>query len=102
MYWKYHIAKKKQKRKYDLSKEEHEYYEYGVVETYYNEDGVIQFTSEQFETPYGETLDEVIECLEIMLEDARKNEVLDLDKLWEELSKNKENLWNEFKENTKL
>lgn len=101
MYWQYHIAYKNQKRKIDLSNDSYDYKEYGIVEVFYNEDGEIQFTSENFEIPYGESKEEVIECLEVMLEDARKNEVLDLDKLWKELAEDKENMWNELKESIK-
>jgi hypothetical protein len=58
---------------------------FGIVEAYYNENGDIQFTTERFIEPYGETKEELIECLETMLKDVKKHEVLDLDKLWEEL-----------------
>lgn len=83
--WNYRIGFKNQKRKIDLSLDSYDYKEYGLVEVYYGEGDEIQFTSEQFQIPYGESKSEVIECLEIMLSDARKNEALDLDKLWKEL-----------------
>ena len=102
MYWQYHISFKNQKQKIDLSQDYYDIKEYGLVEVFYNDDGEIQFTSENFEIPYGESKEELIECLEMMLEDARKNEVLDLDKLWKELAEDKENMWNELKDLTKL
>lgn len=86
--WKYHIGFKKEKRKIDLSNDYYEQDVYGLVEVYYNENNEIQFTSEEFETPFGESKEEVIECLDIMLADAKNNEVLDLDKLWKKLSGN--------------
>ena len=33
--------------------------QYGVVETYYNDDGEIALTSAEFQEPYGETLEEL-------------------------------------------
>ena len=60
--------------------------EYGLVECYYDEDGNIKFTTERFIEPFGETKDELIENLVMMLKDAKKDApVLDLDKLWKEL-----------------
>ena len=102
MYWQYHISFKNQKQKIDLSQDYYDIKEYGLVEVFYNDAGEIQFTSENFEIPYGESKEELIECLEVMLEDARKNEVLDLDKLWKELAENKENMWNELKDSIEL
>ena len=102
MKWDYRIAFTNQKRKVDLSQDYYDFKMYGIVECFYDEDGKIQFTSENFEIPYGESKEELIECLEIMLEDARKNEVLDLDKLWKELAEDKENMWNELKDSIEL
>ena len=60
--------------------------EYGLVECYYDDDGNIKFTTERFIKPSGETKDELIENLEMMLKDAKKDApVLNLDKLWKEL-----------------
>lgn len=59
---------------------------YGLVECYYDDDGNIKFTTERFIEPSGETKEELIENLEMMLKDARKDApVLDLEKLWKEL-----------------
>ena len=59
---------------------------YGLVECYYDDDGNIKFTTERFIEPSGETKEELIENLEMMLKGAKKDApVLDLDKLWKEL-----------------
>lgn len=68
--------------------------EYGLVEAYYNDKGDLWLTTERFIEPSGETKDELIENLEMMLKDAKKDApVLDLDKLWKELEM-KENVEN--------
>jgi len=59
--------------------------QYGIVECYYNEDGDIQFTSAEFQAPTGETYEELISDLELMLSDAKGKPVLDLDKLWKKI-----------------
>ena len=60
--------------------------EYGLVEAYYNDKGDIWLTTERFIEPSGETKEELIENLEMMLKDAKKDvPVLDLEKLWKEL-----------------
>ena len=54
--------------------------QYGVVETYYNDDGDITFTSENFIEPYGETLED----LKANFDDMKKAfelPVLDLDNI---------------------
>ena len=56
---------------------------YGLVEAYYNDKGDLWLTTERFIEPSGETKEELIENLEMMLKDAKK--VLDLEKLWKEL-----------------
>ena len=61
---------------------------FGIYEVYYDEDGNIMFTTENPVEPCGETKEELIECLEMMLSDAKEHEVLDLDVLWEDLKKN--------------
>ena len=59
---------------------------YGLVEAYYNDKGDLWLTTERFIEPYGETKEELIENLEMMLKDAKKDApVLDLEKLWKEL-----------------
>ena len=60
--------------------------EYGLVECYYDDECNIKFTTERFIEPSGETKEELIENLEMMLKDAKKDApVLDLEKLWKEL-----------------
>ena len=60
--------------------------DYGLIEAYYNDKGDLWLTTERFIEPSGETKDELIENLEMMLKDAKKDTpVLDLDKLWKEL-----------------
>ena len=54
--------------------------QYGVVETYYNDDGEITFTSAEFQSPYGETLED----LKANFDDMKKAfelPVLDLDNI---------------------
>ena len=52
--------------------------QYGIVETYYNDDGEIAFTSENFIEPYGETLEDLKTNFNLMKE-AFDKEVIDLD-----------------------
>ena len=60
--------------------------EYGLTEAYYNDKGDLWLTTERFMKPSGETKEELIENLEMMLKDAKKDaQVLDLEKLWKEL-----------------
>lgn len=60
--------------------------EYGLVECFYDDKCDIKFTTERFMLPSGETKEELIENLEMMLKDAKKDApVLDLEKLWKEL-----------------
>ena len=59
---------------------------YGLIEAYYNDKGDLWLTTERFIEPSGETKEELIENLEMMLKDAKKDApVLDLEKLWKEL-----------------
>ena len=59
---------------------------YGFIEAYYNDKGELWLTTERFIEPSGETKEELIENLEMMLKDAKKDApVLDLEKLWKEL-----------------
>lgn len=85
MSWNYRVGFKRHKFKSSLALEEQEELQYGIVEAYYNEDGEIQFTSANFQAPCGETQEELIEDLEMMLKDAKRAPVIDLDKLWVEL-----------------
>ena len=88
-HWDYRIGVKKHKYNSindDGINEPFEDLEYGLVECYYDDDGNIKFTTERFIEPSGETKEELIENLEMMLKDAKKDApVLDLDKLWKEL-----------------
>lgn len=90
-HWNYRIGFKRHKinvvddHTYKPTGEYEEASEFGVVECYYNDNGDIQFTTERFMTPCGETKEELIEDLEMMLKDVKDSEVLDLDKLWKEL-----------------
>ena len=60
--------------------------EYGLTEAYYNDKGELWLTTERFIEPSGETKGELIENIEMMLKDAKKDaQVLDLEKLWKEL-----------------
>ena len=59
---------------------------YGLIEACYNDKGELWLTTERFMEPSGETKEELIENLEMMLKDAKKDtQVLDLEKLWKEL-----------------
>ena len=54
--------------------------QYGVVETYYSDDGEIAFTSAEFQSPYGETLEELKVNFD-MMQKAFELPVLDLDNI---------------------
>ena len=54
--------------------------QYGVVETYYNDDGEIAFTSAEFKSPYGETL-EGLKVNFDMMQKAFELPVIDLDNI---------------------
>ena len=88
-HWEYRIGVKKHKYNSineDGVNEPFEDLEYGLVECFYDDEGDIKFTTERFMLPSGETKEELIENLEMMLNDAKKDApVLDLDKLWKEL-----------------
>ncbi len=59
---------------------------YGLAEAYYNDKGDLLLTTKRFIEPSGETKEELIENLEMMLKVAKKDApVLDLEKLWKEL-----------------
>lgn len=74
--WHYQIGMKKQPNNQP---------EYGVIEVYKDDSGKIQFTTREYQTPYGETPEEVVEGLQMMLKDALDRPVLDVEKTWEEL-----------------
>ena len=79
-HWNYRIGFK---RHVINGKEEREY---GLTEAYYNDKGDLWLTTERFIEPSGETKEELIENIEMMLKDAKKDApVLDLEKLWKEL-----------------
>ena len=88
-HWEYRIGVKKHKYNSineDGVNEPFEDLEYGLVECFYDDEGDIKFTTERFMLPSGETKEELIENLEMMLNDAKKDAtVFDLDKLWKEL-----------------
>lgn len=91
-HWNYRTAFKRHKVNivddvtYKPTGEFEESLEYGLVECFYDDDGNIKFTTERFIEPSGETKEELIENLEMMLKDAKKDApVLDLEKLWKEL-----------------
>ena len=88
-HWNYRIGVKKHKYNSineDGVNEPFEDLEYGLVEAYYNDKGDLWLTRERFIEPSGETKEELIENLEMMLKDAKKDAtVLDLEKLWKEL-----------------
>ena len=54
--------------------------QYGLVEAYYNDDGEIAFTSAEFQSTFGETLEELKVNFEDM-QKAFKLPVLDLDNI---------------------
>lgn len=54
--------------------------QYGIVETYYNDKGEIAFTSEDFQEPYGETLEDLKTNFNMMKE-AFDKPVIDLDNI---------------------
>ena len=79
MSWNYRLAKKKHVADV-LGGEDYEEDCFGIVETYYNDDGEICFTSKEFQEPYGETFEGLKWCFEKMQE-AFKLPVLDLDNI---------------------
>ena len=74
--WHYQIGMKKQPNGQP---------EYGVIEVYKDDLGKIQFTTREYQIPYGEALEELVEDLQMMLKDALDRPALDLEKTWEEL-----------------
>ena len=79
-HWEYRVGFKR----HVINSEEER--EYGLIEAYYNDKGELWLTTERFIEPSGETKEELIENLEMMLKDAKKDvPVLDLEKLWKEL-----------------
>lgn len=88
-HWEYRIGFKRHVVEYedfDTNLCKLEEIEYGLVEAFYNDKGDLWLTTERFIEPSGETKEELIENLEMMLKDAKKDvPVLDLEKLWKEL-----------------
>ena len=91
-HWNYRIAFKRHKVNivddvtHEPTGEVEESLEYGLVEAYYNDKGELWLTTERFIEPSGETKEELIENIEMMLKDAKKDvPVLDLEKLWKEI-----------------
>ena len=80
MSWNYRVACKKLEVKIDLSNDVYEESCFGIVETYYNDEGEITFISENFIEPYGETLEELKTSFNMMKE-AFEHPVLDLDNI---------------------
>lgn len=78
MTWNYRVACKKLEVKIDLSNDVYEESCFGIVETYYNDEGEITFISESFQEPYGETLEDLKTNFNLMKE-AFDKEVIDLD-----------------------
>ena len=54
--------------------------QFGICETYYNDDGDIAFTSAEFQSPFGETLEELKANVDDM-QKAFELPVLDLDNI---------------------
>ena len=80
MTWNYRVACKKLEVKIDLSNDVYEESCFGIVETYYNDEGEITFISESFQEPYGETLEDLKTSFNMMKE-AFELPVLDLDNI---------------------
>lgn len=89
MSWNYRVGKRKVPYKNSLTLREQTEIIYGIVECYYDKIGDIEFTSEEFQEPYGETLDELISDFNLMSK-AYESPVLDLDELWKDLESNKD------------
>ena len=91
-YWNYRIGFKRHSVDvidditYETTGEVVDEISYGLIEAYYNDKGDLWLTTERFIEPSGETKEELIENLEMMLKVAKKDApVLDLEKLWKEL-----------------
>lgn len=84
MSWNYRIGKRKVPYKDSTALSEQTEIVYGIVECYYDKNGDIEFTSEEFQKPYGETLDELISDFNLMSK-AYELPILDLDELWRDL-----------------
>lgn len=91
MYWNYRIVKKQFPRKpdgtVDESKPEFVQYNYGVHEVYYDANGKATMVTQDAESPYGETVEELITCWAAMAE-AFTKPILDFDKIPEEGAQN--------------
>ena len=81
MYWSYRVCKRVSSSKVDLSNDVYEEDHFGICEVYYNDEGEIAFTSENFIVePYGETLEELKANFDYMKK-AFELPVLDLDNI---------------------
>lgn len=52
--------------------------EYGIVEAYYNSKDELEFTTQEFQYPFGESLDDIIDDL-LMFKEAIDKPLIDLD-----------------------
>lgn len=80
MSWNYRVGYKKLKVDIDLSNDVYEEDCFGICEVYYNDKGEITFTSENFQEPYGETLEELKTSFN-MMQEAFNKPVIDLDNI---------------------
>lgn len=85
MSWNYRVCRKKLvSDACDLDTgevlETYEEDQFGICEVYYNENGEISFTSTEFQSPYGETSEELKWCFEEMKK-AFELPTLDLDNI---------------------
>lgn len=72
MSWNYRVCKRKDK----VNKIK----EYSIREVYYDDDGQIEFYSEEAMSPYGSSLDELSDDLD-MMKDALDKEIINLNKV---------------------
>lgn len=80
MSWNYRVCKKVSSYKVNLSNDVYEEDQFGICEVYYNDEGEIAFTSENFIEPYGETSEELKANFDEM-QKAFEHPVLDLDNI---------------------
>lgn len=62
---------------YRIMKHSHKSGDYYAIHECFMDNGVVTSWTEDEIAPLGETVEELIETLEMMLKDAKKNEVLD-------------------------
>ena len=80
MSWNYRVCKRVSSYKVDLSNDVYEEDQFGICEVYYNDEGEIAFTSENFIEPYGETLEDLKRSFDKMKK-AFELPVVDLDNI---------------------